>query len=114
MNEHVSFELDKRKKLWSCTCFIEQLATETILFLTDSCFFNLLLHVFFSPGSVTTGILKQKTLSLTAAVCMTELRRWSWTLPLLLASLQSFQSTAQFYNVVELESVLAGGDGMRQ
>ena len=74
-----------------------------ILFVTDSCFFDLLLHVFFSRGSVTTGILKQKTLSLTAAVCMTGLRRWSSNPASTIISLQSTS--------VE---VLAGEDGMRQ
>ena len=69
-----------------------------ILFVTDSCFFDLLLHVFFSRGSVTTGILKQKTLSLTAAVCMTVLRRWTWSLPL--AGLQSFQACTGHWSAV--------------
>ena len=77
-----------------------------ILFVTNSCFFDLLLHVFFSRGSVTTGILKQKTLSLTAAVCMTELRRWSSNPA---ARLQSFQ--VEFYSPVLRSTSRSAGGG---
>ena len=82
------------KKYGHAPAFLNSLRQETILFFTDSCFFNLLLHVFFSPGSVTTGILRQKTLSLTAAVCMTELRRWSSNPASTIISLESTSRSA--------------------
>ena len=102
--------------IWACTCFLEQVATKRFLSLTDSCFFNLFLHLFFSRAFRDSRNPRQKTLSLTAAVCMTELRRWSSNPA---ARLQSFQvqfyirvlqSQVEFYSLpVEVESALAGG-----
>ena len=97
---------------WTCYCLLQLIRKDIVIHLLSwtACDGNetflhgfLLLQSFascflFARGSVTRGILEEKTLSLTAAVCMTELRRWTWTVPLF--SLQSFQANVHWSSPV--------------
>ena len=131
----LNLEFSQRNGLgieWTCYCLLQLIRKDIIIQLLSwtACDGNetfhhgfLLLQSFascflFAWGSVTRGILEEKTLSLTAAVCMTELRRWTWTLPL--SSLQSFQANVHWSSPV-LQSTTnirrcrecAGGGGWR-